>query len=232
MDYRIDSQTQIQLAALIDRAVKQVINAIVAHGNEEGLTSALGGALMQQSMLSSDLRVDFNYRQHNKITEEPHSGADGGFLVRVTTSQGTIEKAALFQAKLLSGANDVRSLRMNKSDAARLKRQTTDMLRQTEEAVAIFYTSQNIYVVDAADYRDSSKSASQSPLSANHRLITLGTYLGKWIPRCTKGDVSDNLVKRVRHLDGFKQGISMDVVTKRPAVSWEPDSAEDAWRRR
>lgn len=232
MDYLIDSQTQNELAALIDEAVKQVITAIVAHGNEEGLTSALGGALMQRSMRSSDLSVNFTYRQHNKITEEPHSGADGGFLVRVETPHGIIEKASLFQAKLLSGADDVRNLRMKKSEAERLKRQTTNMLHQTDEAVAIFYTWKNIYVVDAADYRDTSVSDSLSPLSANHRLITLGTYLGKWIPRCTKGDINNNLVNRARHLDGFKRGITMDVVTKRPAVPWEPDSAEDAWRRR
>ncbi len=231
MNYRIDSQTQKQLADLIDNAVKQVIASIAAHGSEEGLTSALGTVLMQKSLRLSDLSVDFTYRQQNKITEEPHSGADGGFLVRVITPEGTIEKAVLFQAKLLSGDDDVRSLRMRRSDAERLKKQTTNMLELTNEAVAIFYTSRNIYVVDAADYRDD-VSASLSPLSIDHRLITLGTYLGRWVPRCTKGDTGVDLVRRVRHLDGFRNGFTMNLVTKRPAVPWVPDSAEDAWRRR
>ncbi|WP_139143349.1 hypothetical protein [Janthinobacterium sp. HH104] len=228
MTFLIDQHTQTQIAALIDRAVEQVLGEIASHGNEEALTSALGHALMQQRIHGANLRVDFKYRQHNKHTEESHSGADGGFLVRIKTPIGTVEKASLFQAKLLGGGQDVRSLAMSKKDAIRLQKQSKDMLSHTEEAVAVFYTHKNIYVVDAGDY--SGTLPSKTPLSQEHRLITLGTYLGRWMPRCTKGDIDPNFVKRARHVDGFRNGLSLDIVSQRPSVPWEHDQAEHAWR--
>lgn len=230
MTFLIDTEIQRRIAALIDTAATQVIGQLASHGNEEGLTSALGNALMQRSINSNGLRVDFRYRQHNKITEEPHSGADGGFLVRVKTPDASIEKVALFQAKLLGGYDDVRTLSMSTADAERLKKQVTDMLKHTGESVAVFYTWKNIYVVDASDY--SARNASRLPLSQKHRLITLGTYLGKWLPRCTKGDLNRDIVTKVKHVDGFKHGLSLDVISQRPSVSWEEDRAEDAWRQK
>jgi hypothetical protein len=221
---------QRRIAVLIDTVATQVIGQLASHGNEEGLTSALGNVLMQRSINSNGLRVDFRYRQHNKITEEPHSGADGGFLVRVKTPGASIEKVALFQAKLLGGYGDVRTLSVSKADAERLQKQVTDMLKHTGESVAVFYTWKNIYVVDASDY--SAGIASRHPLSQIHRLITLGTYLGKWLPRCTKGDLNRNIVIKVKHVDGFKHGLTLDVVSERPSVSWEEDRAEDAWRQK
>jgi hypothetical protein len=185
MRFLIDLKTQERIAKLIDSAAEQVLSEVASHGNEEGLTTALGHALMQRSIREPGLSVDFRYRQHNKITEEPVSGADGGFLVRVVTPTTNVEKAALFQAKLLGGAQDVRSLRMSKADAERLQKQTKEMCQHTSEAVAVFYTWKNMYVVDASDYRSGAISTSQAPLSQRHRLITLGTYLGKWLPRCT-----------------------------------------------
>lgn len=228
MTFLIDTEMQRRIAVLIDSAATQVIRQLASHGNEEGLTSALGNALMQRSINSNSLRVDFRYRQHNKITEEPHSGADGGFIVRVKTPDASVEKVALFQAKLLGGYDDVRALSMSKSDADRLQKQVKDMLKHTGESVAVFYTWKNIYVVDASDY--SAGNASLLPLSQKHRLITLGTYLGKWLPRCTKGDLNRSIVTRAKHVDGFKHGLSLDVVSQRPSVSWEEDRAEDAWR--
>lgn len=194
------------------------------------MTTALGHALMHRQILTPDLRVDFKYRQHNKYTEERHSGADGSFLVRVVTSDAIVEKAALFQAKLVGGIGDVRALQMSKADATRLQGQASDMLRHTDEAVAVFYTHKNIYVVDARDYGGGI--TSKTPLSQEHRLITLGTYLGKWMPRCTKGDTDPDFVTRARHTEGFKHGLSVNVVSQRPAVPWEPDRAEDSWRQR
>lgn len=232
MNHLIDTQTQAIIAAQIDAAVEIVLGELSAHGNEEALTSALGHALMRQSFRNSELKVEFRYRQHNKITEEPSSGADGGFIVRVVTLAGSVEKVALFQAKLLGGFDDVRTLKMSKADAVRLNRQVGDMLRHTNEAVAMFYTWRNIYVVDASDYRNERPFGPQAPLAESHRLLTLGTYLGKWLPRCTKGDIGPELVARVKHLDGFKRGLTLDVVSLKPAVSWERDAAEDAWRYR
>lgn len=232
MAFLIDKPTQERIAGLIDSAARQVISQIVSHGSEEGLTSALGSALAQKSISDNGLSVNFRYRQHNKITEEPNSGADGGFLVKVTIPGLTVEKAALFQAKLLGGDADVRTLKMRLSEAARLQKQAKDMLTHTSEAVAIFYTWKNIYVVDAVDYANDTHSASRSPLSQNHRLITLGTYLGKWLPRCTKGDECDEIITRAKHLEGFKHGVQLNVVADRPGIDWENDSAEAAWRER
>lgn len=228
--FLIDPQAQTQIAKQIDRAVQGVLAALASHGSEEATTSALGHALMRHSVSTPNLKVDFKYRQHNKITEEPDSGADGNFLVRVTTPSGSVEKATLFQAKLIRGLGEVRSLKISSKDASRLQKQAKDMLKLSEEAVAMFYTHRNIYVVDARDYGEAA--SSNTPLSDEHRLITLGTYLGKWMPRCTKGDERLAFVTKARHMEGFKHGLTMDVVAQRPAVSWEPDHGEDAWRRR
>jgi hypothetical protein len=176
--------------------------------------------------------VEFSYRQLNKITEEPHAGADGGFLVRVSNADGTTEKAALFQAKLLNEAGTVRNLHMSASEAQRLKNQAADMLAFTDEAVAIFYTRAEIYVVDAEHYQASPSSAVQHPLSQEHRLITLGTYLGRWLPRCTRGDREPDLISRVKHRNGFKQSLTMEVITSQPSIAWKDDSAARRRRKR
>lgn len=228
--FLIDKQAQTQIAALIDRAVMQVLSEIASHGNEEGMTTALGHALMQQRLREPGLMVDIKYRQHNKYTEENHSGADGSFLVRIETSNGVVQKASLFQAKLLGGVSDVRSLRMSRAEMERLQGQSRDMLNHTDDAIALFYTHKNIYVVDASDYCGSSDY--KAPLSSRHRLVTLGTYLGKWMPRCTKGDINPEFITRSRHMDGFKHGLSLNVVSDRPLVPWEEDDAEEAWRQK
>lgn len=232
MAFLIDRPAQERIAQLIDAAAKQVVGQIVSHGNEEGLTAALGSALMQQSIHDEKLSVEFRYRQHNKITEERDSGADGGFLVKISVPGQTVEKAALFQAKLLGGDADVRKLTMPSAEAVRLQNQANDMLTQTPESVAIFYTRRNIYVIDAEDYVSRLTSASRTPLSQGHRLITLGTYLGKWLPRCTKGDENTSVVTRAKHLEGFRHGLELDVIAARPGIDWGHDSAEQAWRER
>jgi len=230
MTYLIDNSTQKQLAARIDAAVAEVISELNNHGSEEGVTPVLGHALMRQSFRDGDLRVDFNYRQLNKITEEPQAGADGGFLVRVTNCEGTTQKAALFQAKLLRGVGPTRKLSISTNDAERLQKQATDMLALTEEAVAIFYTQSGIFVVDAEHYRSKSLSDTRHPLSQGHRLITLGTYLGQWLPRCTRGDRDSGLISRIEHLEGFHKGLTMDVITKRPSIRWKEDATAAQWR--
>ena len=230
MSFLIDKEMQDRIAALIDNASIRIISELTNHGNEEGLTAALGSSLAQRSIETEDLRVDFRYRQHNKITEERHSGADGGFLVRVTTPGTTVEKVSLFQAKLLGGDGHVRDLKMPLTDAQRLNKQSKEMLKHTDEPMAIFYTWKNIYVVDARDYSSDKSGLSRNPLSNDHRIITLGTYLGKWLPRCTKGDVRPEIIKKAKHFDGFKHGLTMEVISQRPSISWESDRAEAAWR--
>jgi hypothetical protein len=106
-----------------------------------------------------------------------------------------VKKAALVQAKLLKGSGSIRSLKLKTtSKAARLGKQCQDMQMLIGVSVAMFYTQYQVYIVDASHY---AAEASRDPLLANHRLVTLGTYLGKWLPRCTKGDLSGELISRV-----------------------------------
>lgn len=228
--FLIDHNAQAQIACLIELVVKQLLGEIASHGNEEGMTSALGTALMSHQIREQSLKVDFKYRQHNKYTEESNSGADGSFLVRIETPSGVVEKAALFQAKLLKGTGDIRKLGMSKAEAARLQQQSQKMLEHTSDAVVVFYTYKGIYAVDAGGY--SRNQASKMPLSQEHRLVSLGTYLGKWMTRCTKGDINPDFVMRTKHMGGFKHGLSLNVVSQQPSVPWERDSAEDAWKKK
>lgn len=227
-DYLIDQLAQQEIATAIDAAVKEVLSEFLNHGSEEGLTPVLGHALMRQSFDLTDLRVDFNYRQLNKYTEESLAGADGGFLVRVHAPGKMAKKAALFQAKLLKGSAPVRSLKIKSiKEANRLRDQCRGMLAQSRESVAMFYTQEEIYIVDAMHYAGT---PSRNPLSTAHRLVTLGTYLGKWIPRCTKGDESEEFISRVERSGGFAKGIEMDVLSRRDPVPWKADTTETRWR--
>lgn len=221
---------QREIASGIDRAVRNVLAKQTNHGNEEGVTAVLGHALMAESFHTSTLSVQFNYRQLNKITEEPHAGADGGLLVRVRNKDGTTQKAALFQAKLLEGGGPVRALKMSQGYGRKLAEQARHMLSYTSEAVALFYTSTNIYVVDAGHYASGALADTRRPLAEPHRLITLATYLGRWLPRCTRGDLAQDLISRVTHCDGFKHGLTMDVITARPSIAWEEDRAAIQWQ--
>jgi hypothetical protein len=230
MKYLIDTAAQNDIAQHIELASKQVLNQLPNHGNEEGLTVALGKSLIEQSFTKSNLKVEFQYRQHNRITEEKNSGADGSFLIRIQTPTITVEKAALFQAKLILGLGNLRDLTLSNNDTYRLMRQTQSMLRFTSEAIALFYTHRNIYAIDAAVF--SRGSLANRPFSTNHRFITLGTYLGKWVPRCSKGDQNTELVTRSKHMDGFKYGIDLNIVLNRPSTQWGLDKSEDAWRKK
>ncbi len=228
-DYLIDQLAQQEIAEAIDAAVKDVLSEFPNHGSEEGLTPVLGHALMRQSFDLTDLRVDFNYRQLSKYTEENLIGADGGFLVCVHAPGKKVKKAALFQAKLLKGSDPVRRLKINSNkEANKLSEQCHGMLAQSRESVAMFYTESEIYIVDAMHYANA---PSRTPLSTAHRLVTLGTYLGKWIPRCTKGDDSDELISRVERPGGFSKGIEMEVLSMRAPIPWKADRTETRWRR-
>jgi len=229
MQHLIDERTQREIAARIDLAVAEVLSELPNHGSEEGMTPVLGHALMKQSFDSPTLSVEFNYRQLNKITEEPHAGADGGIVVRIKNPNGITVKAALFQAKLLKKGGTVRHLSMSTEEAKRLTGQTSDMLAFTEEAVSIFYTPKEIYVVDANKYQES---PTRHPLSTKHRLLSLGTYLGRWMPRCTRGDLKPELISRVMHHNGFKQHLTMDIITSQLPILWKDEVTPSQTRRR
>ena len=232
MNYLIDESAQQIIAERINRAVAHVLSELPNHGSEEALTPVLGHELMKQTFEVPDLKVRFSYRQLSKYTEEPNVGADGAFLVKVTNLEATVQKAALFQAKLLKGLRPVRQLRMEADEMRRLNTQASRMLKQTNESVAMFYTRREIYVVDAEWYINVESAFRFQPLSEEHRLITLGTYLGRWLPRCTRGDRRRDFIDRVEHQDGFKEGLTMEVITQRPSVLWDQDASELRWKRR
>jgi hypothetical protein len=222
----IDDEVQQDIAKAIDRAVAEVLAELPNHGGEEGLTPVLGHALMKQSFRSAGLTVEFKYRQLNKQTEEPRAGADGGFLVRVTSPVGRTVKASLFQAKLLKGKGKMRGLSLSLGEARRLKKQCARMLRQSEDAVALFYTTKGVHVVDARRYKTASRREAAQPLARRQRVITLGTYLGSWLPRCTRGDQSKEIVARLERASGFKHGLTLEVVSERSPIPWRPLSGE------
>lgn len=230
MYHLIDTETQNQIADHINNLVVRIIARMDNHGNEEGITPVLGQTLMDHPFENKDTKVNFFYRQLNKNTEENPAGADCGFIVSVQTPDEMVEKSSLFQAKILKKAAAVRDLTMTQADAQRLKKQSQNMLNKTREAVALFYTRQDMYVVDAEHYANSKLSDIQRPLSEDHRLITLGTYLGRWMARCTRGDQDRNLLSRIRRLDGFRKNMTMQVLTKRKPIPWEHDEAAENWQ--
>lgn len=232
MHYLIDTETQSQLANHINNIVFKIIDRMDNHGNEEGITPVLGQMLMDNPFENEDTKVHFFYRQLSKNTEEDPAGADCGFIVSVQTPNETIEKSSLFQAKLLKKHRRIRELRMNKGDAQRLKTQSKNMLKKTKEAVALFYTHQDMYVVDADHYAKSDLPEIQTPLNEELRLITLGTYLGRWMARCTRGDQDKKLLTRIRHLEGFRRNMTMQVLTRRKPIPWERDEAAERWQNR
>lgn len=187
----------------------------------------LGSMLSETSVRMANIAVEFSYRQMDPQTEENLNGADGGFLVRVRTPEGVVEKSALFQAKIFHATGPVRDLSLTPEDAARLETQVRKMLRHTADAVVLFYTPFEMYVVNARRYLTSAGKEERRPLSSRYRLVTLSTYLGKWLPRCTKGDLAQDLRTRIEHRKGFtRHAISMDVVSKQPRIAW-PESPTD-----
>jgi hypothetical protein len=197
----------------------RVVSALDRHNNENGVTGALGQILIDNPLDIGQFRVDFDYRKFPERTEENYTGADGAFIVTIEPPNGprTI-KAALFQSKLLKAYVPAYDQSMRKPDAERLKRQVNDMTNFTEDAVTIFYTPDNFYVVDAQPLSHLSISKLCHPLRNNTRLISLATYLGKWLPRCTRGDTDSDFVQSALTPGGFKHVLQMDVRSSIPLI--------------
>jgi hypothetical protein len=88
------------------------------------------------------------------------------------------------------------------------------MLETTRESVVLSYTRDAVYAVDAESLKDLTVDELRYPL-ATARLLGLGTFLGKWVARCTRGDNNEVLIERIRQPRGFlKQVIEMDIHTR------------------
>jgi len=226
----LDLHTQNRIAEFINKATRRVINGLDPHNTENGLTAALGQELIRDSLYiqETDTTVIFKYRKFGEIREEPDTGADGGFLVTIQTKTKQVKKAILFQAKKLTEAKPVRSLSLSKDKVDKLKDQIETMLEITLESVVVVYTQKEIYALDALILGDVSLAKLKRPLDATHP-TKLGTYLGKWVARCARGDEDKEIIDRLNRPKGFinyliEMDIKADKVDQRllPAAS-DPD---------
>lgn len=211
----LDEGDQVALAKHINDAAAKVIEKMDNHGNEENITAALGERLSGHVDLKNGTSAEFWYRTLNKQTEEPEVGGDGAFVVSVQTPSGTTRKGVLFQSKLFGDERPTREHVLAKSKAQKFREQLGDMLDQTDEAVGVFYTRENVYVMDAGALHERTANQLKKPISEG-RVVTLGTYLGRWVARCTRGDEDSALVRRMQEQGGFAHLLSMHVSTRKP----------------
>jgi hypothetical protein len=216
----LDSQTQQRIAEHIDNAAARVLKHFDAHRDENSLTAALCQELIRESIFLGNTTVTFTYRNFAEQDEEPLVGADGGILVSIANQGEHIVKGVLFQAKRLPQERGSRSLSMSKEDASRLKRQVAAMLDLTEESIVLGHTRNRIYAVDATSLEEQTVEELRFPFKAA-RLISFGTFLGKWVARCTRGDLNEVLIDRIRTPRGFlNQLLEMEIVTRqRPLLT-------------
>jgi hypothetical protein len=200
---------------LIDR----ILGALRNHDSEDVVTGALGQTLMDHPLELGKIQVDFNYRKFPQPTEEYWTGADGALIVTISAPNGSpTSKAALFQAKLCKDDVPTQQQTLRIGDAERLKRQVDRMLKITQQSIGLFYTPENIYVVDAAALNRRTEAQLRKPLHMPSRLISLETYLGKWLPRCTRGDTRHTILELARRPGIFKHLFEMDVKSRTPLI--------------
>lgn len=218
----LDAQTQDSIAEHIDAAAFRVIDHFDAHHNENSITAALGQELMREPIRLGNTTVTFSYRNFPEQNEEPLVGADGGILVTITNPGERIEvvKGIFFQAKRFAQDRNPRDLSIRPEDASRLKRQVLAMLEMTKESIVLSYTRDAVYAVDAKSLKDRTVDELRRPL-ATPRLVHFGTFLGKWVARCTRGDNNEVLIEGIREPRGFlKNVIEMDIETRqRPLLT-------------
>lgn len=91
----------------------------------------------------------------------------------------------------------------------------------TKESILLGYTLDAVYAVDARSLKDRTLAELRYPL-ATPRLIKLGTYLGKWVARCTRGDENEALIQGIREPRGFlKHVLEVDVTTRQTPLLTE-----------
>jgi hypothetical protein len=198
----LDAQTQRGIAANLDSTAMRVIQYYDSHRDENSLTAALCQELIREPIRLRDTTVSFHYRNFAEQNEEPRVGADGGILVTIVTRDERVEKGVLYQAKRLPQDRGARSLSIPREEASRLKRQIVAMLDHTHESILLGHTRTGIYAVDAAPLKELTIDELRYPF-ADARLIGLGTFLGKWVARCSRGDLDEGLIERIRTPRGF-----------------------------
>lgn len=220
----LNSKTQEQISVFINNAARRVIDRYDSHYTENGLTGALGQELSREGLQLSDTSVVFFYRKFGERREEPATGADGGFLVTIKTQTDEVTKAVLFQAKKLPQDRPTSSLSLQTAEASRLRNQIDTMLKFTPESIVLTYTRQDIYALDALKLGDETIKRLRYPFKCT-RPLKLGTYLGKWVARCTRGDTDDDVVSKLRKPGGFiNHLIEMNVQSQQKLLLADGDS--------
>ena len=214
----IDEPTQDVIARNIDAAADSVIAQFDRHANENSMTAAFGQKLLDTYVDANGTSARFSYRNFPEQSEEKLTGADGSIVVSVRNADEEVKKVVLFQAKRLPQDRPVKSLTLPKTEARRLRRQLDQMVEISDQSIVLVQTRERMYAVDAAS-ADELTIADLVHLTAECRLVSLGTFLGKWVTRCTKGDQSETLVAQADRPGGFlRHSIRMTVVTDQPPL--------------
>ena len=216
----LDKPTQDGIAEYLDDASNRVLAHFDSHGDENSLTAALCQELIRKPFAYKNTTVVFDYRNFSEQAEEPLLGADGGILITITTPEERVEKAVLFQAKRLPQRRQPRSLTIRKTEASRLKKQVKTMMKVSEDSIVINHTRRGIYAVDAEALEDLTVENLRHPLETP-RLLGIGTFLGKWVSRCSRGDLSDSVKRIILTPRGLlRHQLIMDIETKqRPLLT-------------
>jgi hypothetical protein len=228
----IDQRTQNAIADYIDSAVASVVHNFDRHANENSLTAAFGQELMHQPLRLPGTEVQFTYRNFLEQDEEPATGADGGIIVNIRTQEESVQKGVLFQAKRLAQNRPVKKLTMRRDEATRLRDQIEDMLSITDECIVLAHTRRDIYAVEAPPL-DEFPIDELRAFPSRSRLLTIGTYLGKWVGRCTRGDLDRDIVNRIEHPRGFMHhSLTVDLRTNQQPLLTEGGIQVDPLRYR
>jgi hypothetical protein len=221
----LDEPTQRRIAAHLDDAAERVMQHFDDHRDENSLTAALCQEIIREPILSNDTTVIFNYRNFAEQSEEHQVGADGGIRITIRNGDEEVEKGVLFQAKRLPQDRKTRSLSIpDKKEAGRFKRQISSMLDWTEESIMLGHTRRGIYAVEAVSLENHTVEELRYPFK-DVRLVTIGTYLGKWVARCSRGDTNTVLIRRIREDRGFiNHLLEMDIKTRQRPLLTESGS--------
>ena len=77
------------------------------------------------------------------------------------------------------------------------------------------HTRQDIYVVEAVSLEDHTVEKLLYPFRESTSGYYEGTYLGKWVAKCSRGDTDQVLIHRTRENRGFiKHRLEMDIQTR------------------
>lgn len=185
----------------IDQVAERICAKYEKHADERSLIGAFNQALSDSPAYLEGAEIGFDFRNFPDQTEERQTGADGGYVVTVEkNAQQQVEKAEIYQAKRVKTDGIKRSHRMPRNEADRLRKQAKNMCNRSKKAAILVVAKRGIFVVDA---RQVAVARDEREPFRNARIISVGTFLGVWLARCTRGQKDPDFVDRVRNPGGF-----------------------------